>query len=188
MITDRPPRPLARRARFIASDTLTSLPLPDDDRLQVRAAAIEAVLVDGEIAPVRAACTAFLGAAAGFFGVPPPGIKVLAARPLRVREHATSELFGDYTFETRVIRVWMRTAVHHRVTSFGTFFSTLCHEFCHHLDVCGLGFDETPHTRGFYERTAALYHHGRNTSRRPLVWRRRADGTWQIDWGKMRRT
>src|SRR3989441_2542183 len=33
-----------------------------------------------------------------------------------------------------VIRVWMRTAVRKEITSFGTFLSTLCHEYCHHLD------------------------------------------------------
>ncbi len=50
----------------------------------------------------------------------------------------------------------MRTAIQKRVTSFGTFLSTLCHEFCHHLDCQHFGFRGTPHTRGFYERTAAL--------------------------------
>ena len=53
---------------------------------------------------------------------------------LRVREQWTSELFGDDTPETMLIRVWMRTAVRKEVTSFPTFLSTLCHEFCHHLD------------------------------------------------------
>ena len=33
-----------------------------------------------------------------------------------------------------LIRVWMRTAVRKGVTSRGTFLTTLCHEFCHHLD------------------------------------------------------
>ena len=84
-------------------------------------------------------------------------VRVLAARPLRVRENWSSELFGDYTPETMLIRVWMRTAVRKEVTSFGTFLSTLCHEFCHHLDFQRFGFADSWHTRGFYERTAALY-------------------------------
>jgi hypothetical protein len=41
---------------------------------------------------------------------------------------AAAELFV-YQFDKKVIRVWMRTAVQKRVTSFGTFLSTLCHEF-----------------------------------------------------------
>ena len=63
--------------------------------------------------------------------------------------------------KTMLIRVWMRTAVRKEVTSFGTFVSTLCHEFCHHLDFQKFGFRDSWHTRGFYERAAALYHHAR---------------------------
>jgi hypothetical protein len=48
----------------------------------------------------------FLAVASEFYEVPPCGIRVLAARPLRVREHWTSELFGDYSPETMLIRVW----------------------------------------------------------------------------------
>ena len=35
--------------------------------------------------------------------------------------------------------------------------STLCHEFMHHLDVTSLGFQNSFHTIGFYERTHRLY-------------------------------
>ncbi len=34
----------------------------------------------------------------------------------------------------------MRTAVRKHITSPGTFLSTLCHEFCHHLDYEKFGF------------------------------------------------
>ena len=34
----------------------------------------------------------------------------------------------------------MRTAVDMRVTSFGTFLSSFCHEFCHCLDHRRFGF------------------------------------------------
>jgi hypothetical protein len=53
-------------------------------------------------------------------------------------------VFGDYDPETSVIRVWMRTAVRKEVTSFGTFLSTLCHEFCHHLDCNASHFSPPP--------------------------------------------
>jgi len=65
---------------------------------------------------------------------------------------ATTELFGDYAPETMLIRLWMRTTVRKEVTSFGTFLSTLCHEFCHHLDFQRFGLADSWHTRGFYER------------------------------------
>ncbi|MGA8701047.1 MAG: hypothetical protein WB625_05320 [Candidatus Sulfotelmatobacter sp.] len=48
-----------------------------------------------------------------------------------------SELFGDYTPETMLIRVWMKTAVRKEVTSFGAFLSTLSHEFCPILILSG---------------------------------------------------
>jgi hypothetical protein len=69
-----------------------------------------------------------------------------------------------------LIRVWMRTAIRKEITSFGTFLSTLCHEFCHHLDFQRFGFRDSWHTRGFYERTAALYHHSRGTPPKQLFW------------------
>ncbi|PYV94296.1 MAG: hypothetical protein DMG89_25735, partial [Acidobacteria bacterium] len=87
-----------------------------------------------------------------------------------MRENWATELFGDYNPETMLIRVWMRTAVRKEITSFGTFLSTLCHEFCHHLDYQQFGFRGSWHTRGFYERTAALYHHARGTLPKRLFW------------------
>ena len=119
----------------------------------------------GRSTDVRRTCADFLKAASKFYKVADCGIRVLAARPLRVRESWSTELFGDYTPETMLIRVWMRTAVRKEVTSFGTFLSTLCHEFCHHLDYQKFEFHDSWHTRGFYERAAALYHHAEERHR-----------------------
>ena len=81
-----------------------------------------------------------------------------------------------------LIRVWMRTVVRKEVTSFGTFLSTLSHEFCHHLDFQKFGFKDSWHTRGFYERAAALYHHARGTPLKKLFWVPMTGGRWRIDW------
>lgn len=137
---------------------------------------------------VRRACAEFLNAASQFYSVADCGIRVLASRPLRVREQWTTELFGDYTPDTMQIRVWMRTAVRKEITSFGTFLSTLCHEFCHHLDFQKFQFKDSWHTRGFYERAAVLYHHARATPRKILVWAPMSGGRWRIDWAKTNRT
>src|SRR5205085_6980176 len=123
-----------------------------------------------------------------FYKVPQCGVRALAARPLRVREGWSTELFGDYAPETMLIRVWMRTAVRKEVTSFGTFLSTLCHEFCHHLDFHKFAFPNSWHTRGFYERTAALYHHARGTPAKRLFWLRMPGGRWRIDWPRTNRS
>jgi hypothetical protein len=139
-------------------------------------------------ADVRRACAEFLDTASKFYEVPDCGIRVLAARPLRVRESWSTELFGDYTPETMLIRVWMRTAVCKEVTSFGTFLSTLCHEFCHHLDFQKFGFKDSWHTRGFYDRAAALYHHAKGTPPKKLFWVPTSGGRWRIDWPRTNRT
>ena len=105
---------------------------------------------------IRRLCAEFLSVASEFYEAPNCAIRVLAARPLRVREGGAFELFGDYDPDTKVIRVWTRTAARKEVTSFATFLSTLCHEFCHHFDFQKFRFVDSWHTRGFYERTAAL--------------------------------
>jgi hypothetical protein len=169
------------------SDRLANLELPADDRLRVLSQSIESLIEGGTRAAVQSACAEFMSVAADFYGVPKPTVRALAARPIRVREGGwASELFGDYSPDTAAIRIWTRTAVLKKATSPGTFLSTLCHEFCHHLDCQRLGFRQSPHTRGFYERTAALYHHARGTPRKSLVWVRMPKERWRIDWGRMR--
>jgi hypothetical protein len=188
MFTDRPPRSKTLQGEFLASDRLETLHVPLDDRLIIPARAIEEALKTAERAPVRRACGGFLSAASEFYRVRPPELRVLTARPLRVREGGwATELFGDYDPRTFVIRVWMRTAVRKQVTSYGTFFSTLVHEFCHHLDIEKLGFSDSPHTRGFYQRVAALYHHARQTPPKQIFWAPVPGGTWRVNWARMNR-
>ena len=186
MFTDAPPRN-SNRAGFLESDRVKALDLPQDGSLLGISKSIESAMKAGQTAGVRRACAEFLGATSNFYKVPDCGIRVLAARPLRVRESWSSELFGDYNPETMLIRVWMRTAVRKEVTSFGTFLSTLCHEFCHHLDFQRFGFSDSWHTRGFYERAAALYHYARGTPRKRLFWVPVAGGRWRIDWPRTNR-
>jgi hypothetical protein len=181
MLTDAPPRRKNLRA-FTESDQLVSLPLPTDDSLTRTAGSIEAAMKAGRGGQVLDASEEFLNLSSRFYQVRKCGLRVLAARPLRVREYSTFELFGDYHPDTILIRVWMRTAVRKRVTSFGTFLSTLCHEFCHHLDFHRFKFPDSWHTRGFYERTAVLYHHAKGTPRKRLVWVPVKGRRWRIDW------
>jgi hypothetical protein len=189
VFTDPVPRAAALREEFVRSDQLKDLLVPEGDRLRLLARRIETAMERDARGDLKAACSDFLVAAAEFYKVRPPGVSVLAARPLRVREGGwTSELFGDYAPNNVFIRVWMRTAVLKKVTSFGTFFSTLCHEFCHHLDCQRFGFTRSPHTRGFYARAGILYHHARATPMRDLVWRKMPGNRWRIDWQAMKRT
>ena len=133
MRTDSPPRKRNLRS-FLESDRLNRLLLPTDDRLPRIASSIESAMKAGKTREVLRVSEEFLAVASDFYRVRRCAVRVLAARPLRVRGCSTIELFGDYHPDTILIRVWMRTAVRKEVTSFGTFLSTLCHEFCHHLD------------------------------------------------------
>jgi hypothetical protein len=188
MFTDIPPRRASLLGEYLASDQHVDLNVPQDERLRTRAMAIEVVMESGKPPAMLYACREFLAVASDFYKVQRPELRVLAARPLRVREGGGSvELFGDYNPNTTLIRVWTRTAVRKRITSFGTFFSTLCHEFCHHLDFCKFAYRSSPHTRGFYQRAAALYHHARGTPVRRLVWLKMPRGCWRIDWRRMKR-
>ncbi|HTU35576.1 MAG TPA: hypothetical protein VMF66_17360 [Candidatus Acidoferrum sp.] len=186
MITDAPPRK-KNRVAFVESDRMKRLELPANGSLPALSQTIELAMKSGNSTDVRRACGEFLRIAAEFYNVPTCDIRVLAARPLRVRRNCTTELFGDYHPDTMMVRVWMRTAVRKEVTSFGTFLSTLCHEFCHHLDFKRFGFGNSWHTRGFYERTAVLYHHMRGTLPKPLVWAPISLARWRIDWPKTNR-
>jgi len=49
-----------------------------------------------------------------------------------------------------------RTAVHKEVTSFGTFLSTLCHEFCHHLDFKKFGFTDSAAKASWWSNTCSV--------------------------------
>src|SRR5256885_15323035 len=187
MLTDAPPRN-SNRAGFLESEQIRTLDLPQDGRLLRIAKFIEDATKAENGTDVRRACAEFLEATSQFYKVSDCDVRVLAARPLRVRESWASELFGDYNPEAMLIRVWMRTAVRKEITSFGTFVSTLCHEFCHHLDFQRFGFPDSWHTRGFYERTAALYHHARGTPPKRLFWVAVPRGRWRIDWPKTNRS
>lgn len=185
MVTDRPPATGKSLSQYRQSEELTRIALPPNETLSELAQVIASVMKEGTRDQVRLACADFLSAAASFYGVRAPEVRALAARPLRVREGGWQiELFGDYSLRDGSIRIWTRTAVRKQVTSFGTFLSTLCHEFCHHLDCQKFGFSRSPHTRGFYERTAVLYHHARGTPVKKLFWTQLPGGRWQIDWAR----
>jgi len=189
VITDRPPRSAQARREFERSDALTTLvPLPDAHELQARATLLEKARTAGDPRSVKAEGESMLDLLAGTYGISRPRLQVLGARPRSVWEGGHAELFGDYDFEKKRIRVWMRTAVLGKLTSYRGLLHTLLHEFCHHLDREKLGFLETPHTRGFHARVDDLYHLALATppeNRRPLVWIRMGRA-WRIDWSKLR--
>lgn len=187
MHTDKIPRKNSDKAEYQRSDEMRTIPLPPEEPARTQSLAIKAALADDDKKALQVACKNLLETLATAYGVAAPKVKVLASRPQKVTDNWVFETFGDYDPETTQIRLWMRTAVQKKATSYGTFLSTLCHEFCHHLDMVQLDLPETYHTRGFYERTAAIYHHIQNTPLKRIAWREQKDGTFAVDWSQMRR-
>jgi hypothetical protein len=189
VVTDRIPAAGARRRQYEASDAQHALELPAAEPLQAAARALDAALASGDAHEVRRTGERVLELLSDFYAVSRPSLSVLGVRPHRVIEGQLSyELFGDYAPATQKIRVWMRTAMRGKLTSYRGLLNTLFHEFCHHLDIRRLGFGDTPHTRGFFHRIDALYHLALATPperRRPLVWIANGRG-WRIDWSKLR--
>ncbi len=95
MLTDAPPRKRNLRL-FVESDRLKTLPLPADGRFSRIAGCIEPAMKTAAMQDVRGGCEEFLRTVSDFYQVPTCSVRVLAARPLRVREYSTTELFGDY--------------------------------------------------------------------------------------------
>jgi transposase len=54
-------------------------------------------------------------------------------------------------------------------------------------DAQRFGWHASPHTRGFYARTATLYHHARGTPMKRLCWMHLPGGRWRIDWRRTHR-
>ena len=105
MLTDAPPR--KNRAEFLESDRVKGLELPQNAMLFEIAKRLESAMQSDMIPDVRKACAEFLATTSEFYRVPTCGVRVLAARPLRTREHGTFELFRDYAPGSMPIRVWM---------------------------------------------------------------------------------
>jgi hypothetical protein len=184
MQTDPLPKKKTELEEYWRSDAVGAVELPPAEPLRTLAGALKVALKADDKKEVQKICTAMLKEMAAFYQVKPPKLIILNARPLTQTEKWVTELFGDYTPETTKIRLWMRTAVQQKPTSFGVLLNTLVHEFFHHLDMVGMDFPETFHTRGFYERVGLLYHHIQDTPVRTIVWRKNNSGTYTVDWAK----
>jgi hypothetical protein len=185
MITDQMPREAVLKAEYLRSDSIRTLILPPLESVRPYIKQMEEALSQENRKKVAIACNGIAGIVSSSFETCPPKVRILGVRPLEESEEdedSVDELYGDYDFETALIRLWMRTAVLEKATSFGTLLSTLCHEICHHLDVVYFDLPNTFHTVGFYERAGLLYHHVRETPPRKLVWDKQRDGTDRINW------
>lgn len=144
----------ARQRIYLASDAVTSLPLPDAAALAPAVRELESALAGESRRAVERAGQALLDVLCRQLALPPVVVRVLSSRP----SDAHGELHGIYEPEPPPARitVWMRTAARGQVVAFRTFLRTLLHELLHHHDYEGLHLAETFHTEGFFRREADL--------------------------------
>src|SRR5688572_5089910 len=107
------------------------LALPPPLALQQASLAFQAALKAEDKIAVKKAGEEILRQLSHFYGVAQPALAVLGSRPKSTTESWSWELFGDYDLETAKIRIWMRTAVLGKVTSYRGLLNTLLHEFLH---------------------------------------------------------
>jgi hypothetical protein len=189
LTTDPRPRRLRLRHEYDESADLTGVPAAPPADLASLFGLLAAARDAEARAGLEAACRRMLEALSAAYEVPRPVLKLLGPRPHSTREGKLSyELFGDYNFESTRIRLWTRTAINKRWASSRTLLSTLCHEFMHHLDVARLGFPNTFHTVGFFERTHRLYQAAIGRPHYPLAWHAPLrNGSRMIDWTETNR-
>lgn len=189
MITDRRPTRDQLRREYDSSHRLTRIRAPASAILVPLFAALETARDAAAPELMKNVCARFLASLSVFYSIPPPNLKLLGPRPHSTHEgRLANELFGDYQIEAAKIRLWTRTPMRRQWASSKTILSTLCHEFMHHLDVTSLGFPNSFHTIGFYERTHRVYLAAIGHPYYPLRWRRVGFEDRQIiDWQETKR-
>jgi hypothetical protein len=189
MITDRWPARDQLRHEYDSSHRLEKIRAPTPANLAPMLDALEAARDAAAPEQMKNVCTRFLASLSAFYDIPSPKLRLLGPRPHSTREgRLANELFGDYQIEVARIRLWTRTPMKRQWTSSKTILSTLCHEFMHHLDVTALGFPNSFHTVGFYERTHRLYLAAIGHPYYPLKWRRVGfEDRQMIDWQETKR-
>lgn len=150
---------LSRRQQLLyrRSDAIGEVRLNAVQALQPGVPLLEQALAQDDRVAVELACRGLAAGLCGDLKVVPVTLRVLAVRP----HNDYAELHGLYEpvngRRPARISLWMRTARHRRVVAFRTFFRTLLHEFCHHLDYEYFQLAESFHTEGFFKRESSLF-------------------------------
>ncbi len=148
----------AQKRIYRKSDEIHTVPLSEISDILPLVTRLVATLEGGDRSRTEDICRALATGLASRLAVPPLRLRVLAVRP----SAGWGELHGLYEQAegraSAVVTLWMRTAKHHRVVAFRSFFRTFLHEFCHHLDYHRYGLPDSLHTEGFYKRESSLFH------------------------------
>lgn len=148
----------AQKRVYRRSDQITTVPLPDPVAFQPLVKRLESALKKEDRKTTQRYAQELVTGLTSVLDAPRIRVEILQVRP----SNGNSELHGFYIPEEKSkvarIKLWMRTAKLKQVVAFKTFFRTLLHELCHHLDYEVFGLPETFHTQGFYRRESHLVH------------------------------
>jgi hypothetical protein len=140
------------------SDEIAAVRLPEAGELHPLVSELERSLEIEDRQKAEDICRVIVEHIAARLSVPRLRVSVLAVRPAG----SWGELHGLYEpaqgRAAAKITLWMRTVKHRRVVAFRSFFRTLLHELCHHLDYELFLLAESFHTEGFYKRESSLFH------------------------------
>jgi len=149
---------VSQKRVYRKSDEITAVQLPEARDLFPFVSELEHSLINEDRQKSEDICRSIIEHIVARLPVPRLRVSVLAVRPVG----SWGELHGLYEpAEGRAsakITLWMRTAKHRRVVAFRSFFRTLLHELCHHLDYELFLLAESFHTEGFYKREPSLFH------------------------------
>jgi hypothetical protein len=149
---------LSQHARRVYrhSDEIASLRLPASGTLAPLVEELEQALAGEDRSAVQSSAQLLALEMTRALKVPGVSLCILTVRPAK----HWGELHGLYHPSTPAqpahISLWMRTAQRQQVVKFRTFFRTLIHELCHHLDYELLNLATSFHTEGFYKRESSL--------------------------------
>lgn len=148
----------AQKRIYRKSDEITGIVLPDAISLRPFADELMRSLGREDREKTEELCRMISDGIMDRLGAPRLRVRVLAVRP----SASWGELHGLYVppegRASAIITLWMRTAKHRRVVAFRTFFRTLLHELCHHLDYELFKLPDSFHTEGFYKRESSMFH------------------------------
>ncbi len=127
MNTEKPPRKSVEKDEYIRSDALKTIQLPPAEPFRSYALRLKESLKLDDKKEVQNVCKLLIDELSVAYSVAKPTVKVLSVRPREEGDKWVFETFGDYDPETLRIRLWMRTAIQKKPTSYGVLLSTLCH-------------------------------------------------------------
>jgi len=145
------------KAIYRASTRVETVPLRNPGLIKPLVAQMEGALAKEDRKKIEQLAGEIVNLLMAEFKAPRIKVKVLSVRP----SNNWGELHGLYEpvdgKKAACISVWMRTAKHRKVVAFRTFFRTILHEVCHHLDYEVMKLDDSFHTEGFFKRESSLF-------------------------------